>query len=79
MLWFLPIEPCDTTSYIDGSSDGDHLQMGFGQADVARTAHPKGPHIAHTRDSSVPPLQEWAGDGMPKLGQMLPYVLRRCW
>ena len=25
-----------------------------------------------------PPVEEWAGDGMPKLGQMLPYVLRRC-
>src|SRR5258708_2556757 len=24
-----------------------------------------------------PPVEEWAGDGMPKLGQMLPYVLRR--
>src|SRR2546421_3252295 len=22
-----------------------------------------------------PPLEQWAGDGMPKLGQILPYVL----
>lgn len=23
----------------------------------------------------VPPRQQWTGDGMPKLGQILPYVL----